>query len=348
MTFAERLLAWYDLHGRHDLPWQHPRSPYRVWIAEIMLQQTQVTTVIPYFERFMTRFPDLASLASTSLDEVLHLWSGLGYYARARNLHRTAGLLMSHRDGEFPLAIDDLAALPGIGRSTAGAILAQSRDQRHPILDGNVRRVLCRYRAIAGWPGTAAIQRRLWALSESLTPQERVCDYTQAIMDLGATVCTRRRPACSDCPLADDCSARLAGEVSAYPEARPKRKLPTRRTTMLLLRDPTGRTCLVRRPPSGIWGGLWSLPECTDGDPRDWARERLGLDVRVEPAVPALRHTFSHFHLDIDVIPATLERPSMDRCMESSELVWYKDGESPAVGIAAPIRRIIENHGDLT
>ncbi|UCE89183.1 MAG: A/G-specific adenine glycosylase, partial [Pseudomonadota bacterium] len=208
---SQQLLAWFDAHGRHDLPWQHPRTPYRVWVSEIMLQQTQVTTVIPYFERFMARFPNVTALADASLDEVLHQWTGLGYYARARNLHKAAGAMRDHHGGEFPVDFEQVLALPGIGRSTAGAILAQSHDQRHAILDGNVKRVLTRLHAIDGWPGQTTVEKQLWVLAERYTPAARCADYTQAIMDLGATVCRRSRPACEACPVSDDCVARREG-----------------------------------------------------------------------------------------------------------------------------------------
>ena len=242
--FHRRLLHWFRHHGRHDLPWQSPRDAYRVWVSEIMLQQTQVATVIPYFERFMARFPDLASLASADLDQVLHLWTGLGYYARARNLHRAAGVIVAEHGGRFPTDFEAVLALPGIGRSTAGAILAQACDQRHAILDGNVRRVLARHRAIEGWPGQKAVENTLWALAEELTPAEDVADYTQAIMDLGATVCTRSQPRCAACPLAEDCQARAAGRQADFPGRRPRKALPERHTRMLLLRDAEGQVLL--------------------------------------------------------------------------------------------------------
>jgi len=258
---ADTLLAWFDTHGRHDLPWQHPRTPYRVWISEIMLQQTQVSTVVPYFERFLQRFPDVHSLAAAAQDDVLALWSGLGYYARARNLHRAAQHIVERHDGKFPTTLEAWLALPGIGRSTAGAILAQAFEQRQPILDGNVRRVLARYHAIDGWPGDRAVQDQLWKRAEAATPHRRIADYTQAIMDLGATVCTRT-PRCNQCPLSTGCGAHRLGRTADFPGRRPRKTLPVRLTAMLVLRDENGRILLVRRPPTGIWGGLWSLPEC--------------------------------------------------------------------------------------
>ncbi|MDQ2694431.1 MAG: A/G-specific adenine glycosylase, partial [Pseudomonadota bacterium] len=278
--FSRRVLDWHDRHGRKNLPWQQAPTPYRVWVAEIMLQQTQVATVIPYYRRFLARFPDIAALADAPLDDVLHLWSGLGYYARARNLHRAAVILRDRHGGELPLDFAALRALPGIGRSTAGAILAQAAGRRHAILDGNVRRVLARYHAVAGWPGQAAVNDALWEYAEGHTPHDRLAAYTQAMMDLGALVCTRRRPACAACPLAGGCQAHAQGRETDYPETRPRRQLPVRATRMLLLCAATGEVLLERRPPSGVWGGLWSFPECPPAaDVAGWCRETLGLEV---------------------------------------------------------------------
>jgi A/G-specific adenine glycosylase len=262
---APALLRWWRAHGRHDLPWQRRRTPYRVWISEIMLQQTQVTTVIPYYRGFMARFPNLRALADAPLDEVLHLWSGLGYYARARNLHRAAQLIRDEYGGRFPRRFEQIAALPGIGRSTAGAILALARGERHAILDGNVRRVLARYHAIKGWSGEKRTEARLWALTEQHTPRNNVAAYTQAIMDLGATLCTRTRPRCNECPLASGCRAHALGRETAFPARRPKKARPVRRTRMLLVTC-VNRVLLERRPPAGVWGGLWSLPTGADGN----------------------------------------------------------------------------------
>ena len=239
-VFQRRLLAWFDEHGRHDLPWQQERTPYRVWVSEIMLQQTQVATVIPYFERFMARFPDVVALAAAEQDEVLHLWTGLGYYARGRNLHKAARVVVAEHGGELPLGLEALAALLGIGRSTAGAIVSQSSGRRAVILDGNVKRSLTRLHAVEGWPGRPAVERRLWALAEHYTPDTRLADYTQAMMDLGATLCRRGRPDCARCPFADVCVAHARGEERRFPESKPKTALPTRTTLMLLLRDERG------------------------------------------------------------------------------------------------------------
>ena len=265
-SFASRLVSWFDSSGRHDLPWQHPRSPYRVWLSEIMLQQTQVQTVIPYFERFVAALPDLPSLAAAEPDDVIALWAGLGYYARARNLHKAAQVCVERHDGELPRDFDALAALPGIGRSTAGAILSQAHGLRYAILDGNVKRTLCRFHGIDGWPGSSAVEKKLWELAEAHLPEERLVDYSQAIMDFGATLCTRSDPSCVLCPLQVDCVALQEGRVEQLPESKPGKPLPERRTMMLVLRDLEGRVLLARRPASGVWSGMWSLPEVADHD----------------------------------------------------------------------------------
>ena len=336
--FAERLLAWFDQHGRHDLPWQANRTPYRVWVSEIMLQQTQVATVIPYFERFMARFPDVAALARAPLDEVLHLWSGLGYYARARNLKRAAEVLHAGHGGEFPLAPEAVAGLPGIGRSTAGAILALSRGLRVPILDGNVKRVLTRHRAIEGWPDAPATLRRLWPLADALTPAVRVADYTQAIMDLGATLCLRRQPACTRCPVAEDCAARAQGEQAAYPTPRPRKSLPRRDTVILL-----ERLLPARRPPSGVWGGLWSFPEVPHADDGAGLARAFGLEPLAPPRVaPAITHTFTHFQLHITPIVLRV-RERGGRLMDSPDSLWYNAHAPAQVGLPRPVAELLHS-----
>lgn len=337
--FAERLLAWYDRHGRKDLPWQRDPTPYRVWVSEVMLQQTQVATVIPYYERFMARFPALADLAAAPEDAVLALWSGLGYYSRARNLHRTAALIAAAHGGTFPATLEQVQALPGIGRSTAGAILALSRGQRHPILDGNVRRVLARYHAINGWPGEAAVERRLWQQAEQHTPTARVAAYTQAIMDLGATLCSRSRPRCGDCPQAAQCQAHAAGEPARYPAPRPRKTLPERQATFLLVSNDAGEVLLERRPPGGIWGGLWSLPEAEGESAAQWCR-RHGLRLRAETPWPVLRHSFSHFHLAIAPLHVRVKEAA-GAVMEAGGAVWYKTELCDQLGLPAPIKRLL-------
>ena len=343
-SFAGRLLYWYDRHGRHDLPWKQQPTPYRVWISEVMLQQTQVATVLPYYERFMQRFPNLPALARAQQDEVLALWTGLGYYARARNLHRSAGLLLANNNGQMPVTLTALQALPGIGRSTAAAILALSHDQRHAILDGNVKRVLSRVFAVSGWPGRGEVSRQLWQLSEQVTPEVRVADYTQAIMDLGASLCSRSRPDCDACPLRDPCAGRASGNPAGFPGKRPAKILPVRASTFLLLRDvpsASGSVLLQQRPPTGLWGGLWGFPECGhDDDPLQWCVDHLGFEVSYRQTGAVIRHSFSHFHLDITPWYGVLKGP-VQRGMEPPDAVWYKPGHAPPGGLAAPVVRLL-------
>lgn len=339
--FSQRALRWFDNHGRKDLPWQQHPSPYRVWVSEIMLQQTQVATVIPYYRRFMARFPEIKDLADADLDEVLHLWSGLGYYARARNLHRAAGIVRDRYQGQMPLDFAALHALPGIGRSTAGAILALSTGQRYPILDGNVKRVLARSYAVEGWPGHSGVLARLWELAEHHTPTERVADYTQAMMDLGAMICTHSQPRCGRCPLTEDCKAHAQGRETAFPAPRPRRDLPVRQTRMLMLQTPEGEVLLERRPPAGIWGGLWSFPECPfDEDVAVWCRDVLSLDSSDIQSWGVLRHTFSHFHLHITPVRIKVNHLP-GRVMEPDRFVWYNTHQPDERGLAAPVQRLI-------
>ena len=316
-SFARRLLAWWDAHGRKDLPWQRERTPYRVWVSEIMLQQTQVSTVVPYFERFVTRFPDVEALARAELDEVLHLWSGLGYYARARNLHRAAGIVVRDHGGVLPDTVAAVQALPGVGRSTAAAIVAQSHGRRAAILDANVKRVLARRHRVAGPVSATATLDELWRLAESHTPAERVADYTQAIMDLGATVCRRSRPLCGDCPVRTDCRARKAGDVERYPEKAPRRKRRLERRRFFVVTDPDGSCLVERRPPRGIWGGLWSPPERDAGESVGAFLEHAGIDAGLIDRVQAsgtFRHGFTHYDLDVEPVYVRLKaRPSMVR-----------------------------------
>jgi A/G-specific adenine glycosylase len=338
--FSTRLLAWFDEHGRKDLPWQTPQDPYRTWVSEIMLQQTQVQTVIPYFERFIQRFPDVTALANAARDEVLAHWSGLGYYARARNLHRAAQVIRDDHGGVFPATFDEVVALPGIGRSTAGAILALSMDQHHAILDGNVKRVLARHEAIAGWPGTTAVAKRLWEVAERNTPRERVADYTQAIMDLGATVCTRSNPACERCPVATDCRALSSGSVTELPGRKPRKDKPLRTTTMVLACH-DGQVYLERRPESGIWGGLWSLPEVNGTSVADWCRERLAREPGEPEEWQVLRHSFSHYDLDIRPIVVRIGAP-LSKVADFADARWHPLDNDPPGGIAAPVSTLIE------
>ncbi len=350
--FADRLLAWYDIHGRNQLPWQSPRSAYRVWLSEVMLQQTQVATVIPYFERFVARFPDFNTLAAADLDEVLALWAGLGYYARGRNLHAAARQVASLYRGEMPNDLEAVQALPGVGRSTAAAILAQAFGARHAILDGNVKRVLARHAAIAGWPGTPKVAERLWAVSERLLPQTRLADYTQAIMDLGATLCTARAPACARCPVADDCVAHRHDRVAEFPSPKPARARPYRRATLLLVENGQGAILLERRPPTGIWGGLWSLPVAAEGESADQLlRERHGVCIEPLDTLPAFRHAFTHFELELtpllcaviddDAVAGDIhERPGQRWLTISARSVDALAG----IGLPAPVLGFLSRH----
>lgn len=339
--FATRVLAWARLEGRHDLPWQRDRTPYRVWISEVMLQQTQVGTAIPYFERFMTRFPDIAALADSNVDEVLHLWSGLGYYSRARNVHKAARLVVERHEGRFPTNIDAVEALPGIGRSTAGAILSLSLDQSHPILDGNVKRVLCRHRALPGWPGASAVNNRLWTLATALLPDSDAGRYTQAMMDLGATVCTRRRPSCLLCPVSTDCKARAEGDPQRYPTPRPKRVRPIRRTEVAVIRDPGGLLLLTRRPPTGVWAGLFGFPELPENlTIETWCRDQLGVVPRQVTPLAVVSHGFTHFELQIVPWLAELKAP-VHSVADADHLLWYNPATPANVGLAAPVSRLI-------
>ena len=342
--FAQRLIDWHRQAGRHDLPWQSDRAAYRVWVSEIMLQQTQVATAIPYFERFMARFPSADALAQAPIDQVLGSWSGLGYYARARNLHKAAQLVVSEHGGELPGNIDLLMTLPGIGRSTAGAILALSASQRHAILDGNVKRVLARHFGVHGWPGQRAVEQQLWSLSEACTPAEQVDVYTQAIMDLGATVCRRSKPACHACPLARTCVALEQGLTGELPGKRPQKSLPVRRSCWLVARRPDGRVLLEKRPPAGLWGGLWCLPEQVTGQPpEDWGRQHLGAKPARVAELEGFRHTFSHFHLDVSPVLLQMNQAPAANVAEAGQ-VWYKHGQSveSELGLAAPVQRLLE------
>ena len=337
--FAERLLAWYDVHGRKDLPWQSSDDPYRVWVSEIMLQQTQVQTVIPYFERFMASFPTVSDLADSELDAVLHHWSGLGYYARARNLHKAAIVVRDEHGGVFPDDIEAVMELPGIGRSTAGAILSLTFGQRHAILDGNVKRVLARHDAIAGWPGKTEVSKKLWTLAEERTPEGRSSEYTQAIMDLGATLCTRSKAQCDRCPVHEDCIALKKGTVTEYPGRKPKKDKPLKTTTMLIASE-GGSVYLERRPEAGIWGGLWSLPELGDRSVQDFCSETFSDAATATETWDVLRHSFSHYDLDIQPIVVRLGRP-LSKVADGDSATWYQLDELPPGGIAAPVMKLI-------
>jgi A/G-specific adenine glycosylase len=336
---ADRLLRWYDQHGRKDLPWQHPRDAYRVWLSEVMLQQTQVVTVIGYFERFIAALPTLRELAAADEDTVLALWSGLGYYRRARFLHRAAQICVEQHAGELPRDLQALCALPGIGRSTAGAILAQAHGLRFAILDGNVKRVLSRHHGIHGHPGESAVERRLWLHAEAHTPDKRVADYTQAIMDLGATLCVRSRPRCGECPLAGDCVAYRDDLTAQLPGRKPGKTLPTRATVMLILRDSSGRVLLERRGPQGVWSGLWSLLEAAGPDDAWRIAQRHARIDDAQTLAPFI-HVFSHYRLTIE--PLLFDRATAWRGIaDNPQLRWCDVDELGALGLPAPVRALL-------
>jgi A/G-specific adenine glycosylase len=342
--FTQRLLAWFEVHGRHNLPWQHNPTPYRVWVSEVMLQQTQVATVIPYYERFMARFPDVESLAASSTDEVLHMWTGLGYYARARNLRACAQALMARQGGEFPVDIEAVTALPGIGRSTAGAILALSRGQRQPILDGNVKRVLARVFGLAGDPGSTTVVARMWAQSDACTPASKVAAYTQAIMDLGATVCSRSRPACTVCPMSSGCIAALEGRQEELPGRKQKRVRGSREATLLIAETGEGGAAAVlveRRPAAGLWGGLWSPPQFeSEFAALDWCRREIGEPESKAHGLAPIHHAFTHFDLRLN--PLRVRCRLNEAVHEGDDRLWYRLGDPPRVGLPQPIRQLFE------
>ncbi len=337
--FAEQVIAWQRRHGRHDLPWQGTRDPYRIWLSEIMLQQTQVSAVIPYFQRFLERFPDLASLAQADEDAVLQRWSGLGYYARARNLHRAARQVVSVHGGTFPREFDAIVALPGIGRSTAGAIAVFAFGARHPILDGNVKRVLVRYFGIDGFSGEKKIANQLWQRAGELLPQRDLENYTQGLMDLGAGICTRRRPQCGLCPLSAECVARRENRTASLPEPRPRKMLPQKHTVMLVLCR-GGEVLLEKRPAPGIWGGLWSFPEvASTAEVEAACRLRFGAEVDGQNLLPEVQHGFTHFNLAIT--PALLQVTRLDSRAAQPGQVWLSLEEAIGAAVPAPVRVIL-------
>ena len=339
--FQQRILAWFDENGRKDLPWQQQITPYKTWLSEIMLQQTQVATVIPYFNRFIQQFADINQLAEASVDSVLHLWSGLGYYARARNLHKTARVI-SENGGFFPDDFNSLMELPGIGRSTAGAILSIAFNNSHPILDGNVRRVLARYHAVSGWPGNNKVSNELWKLSSRYTPTLRVADYTQAMMDLGATLCTRSKPACEKCPINSSCIAKIEDKVSHLPTPKPAKVLPVKQIVFLVLQNKERQVFLQKRPASGIWGGLWSFPEFNSFvEIQDWCADH-DLPIQTVRHRDEQRHTFSHYHLDYTAVIVSTENP-INNVMEVNQSVWYKAEQINNLGLPAPIKRLLQD-----
>lgn len=343
IDFQFSVLTWFDQHGRKDLPWQQNKTPYRVWVSEIMLQQTQVSTVIPYFLRFIERFPTLPTLANASLDEVLHLWTGLGYYSRARNLHRAAKMVMEDYHGEFPIELDALEQLPGIGLSTAGAIRAIAFEKRSAILDGNVKRVLTRLYGIKEWPGDKKTHEKLWNIAEKLTPLERAGAYTQAMMDLGATLCVRGKPVCEKCPVERMCIARSKGIEKTLPKAKPRKALPIRQATFLILKK-NHCVLLEKRPPNGIWGGLWSLPEISGmpglSEIQESCFQRFRCEIGEIKIGESFRHTFSHFHLDIFPVEIAVKKVR-NIIMEDAQQIWYNLRDPSEVGLPAPVKLLL-------
>ncbi len=337
--FSSAVLTWFDEHGRHHLPWQQNTTPYRVWVSEIMLQQTQVATVIPYYQRFMTSFPTIIDLANAPEDKVLQHWAGLGYYARARNLHHAAQQVAA-QGGEFPNTLDGLIALKGIGRSTAGAILALASQQRGVILDGNVKRVLARFNAVSGQANSADTQQQLWALAERLTPHNRVGAYTQAMMDLGATVCTRSKPLCLYCPLQSHCQAFALGMPTAFPEKKTTKTIPTKHAYFLILENQQQEILWVKRPPTGIWGSLWCLPEIvadSEEELRQLLKQRFGIENTNLAYLSRFSHTFSHYHLQLQ--PVRIQAtPSL---IADSDSQWCSLMEAQNLGLPTAMVKLL-------
>lgn len=345
-SFSSRIITWYDKFGRKHLPWQIAKTPYKVWVSEIMLQQTQVSTVIPYYIKFMERFPSIEILAEAPQDEVLHYWTGLGYYARARNLHKSAQIINNDFQGLFPIDFVNVLALPGIGRSTAGAVLSLSLGQHCSILDGNIKRVLARHSAIGGWPGQKIVENQLWKLTDKLTPNQDVQKYNQAMMDMGATICTRSKPACEQCPVAIDCKAQLIGHQSEFPGKKPKKITPEKNAWMLVIVKDK-EVILEKRPPTGIWGGLWCFPEFSTRKDLDEYIQIKSIKLSQEELLPGFRHTFSHFHLDITPVLINLDCWDDKQIMEDKPSVWYNLSNPPKVGLAAATERILASLGSV-
>lgn len=348
-TFQKNVLNWFEHSGRKNLPWQKNITPYRVWVSEIMLQQTQVGTVIDYFNRFMAVFPTIHSLSKAPTDDVLTLWTGLGYYARARNLHKCAKLVCEEHKGKFPNTLDSLMALPGIGKSTAGAILSIAFQQPAAILDGNVKRVLQRFYGIETWYGTPNTLKKLWEIAENLKPQERTADYTQAMMDLGATLCTRSKPDCPHCPLKRHCIAYKENLTASIPAKKPKKRLPTKKTRLLMLENKHGEIYLEKRPNTGIWGGLWSFPEIPLEDKiTEHCQQHLQTDLNNIKTWDSFKHTFSHYHLIITPVHATLKHPSL-KLMAPEQAIWYNPKqENHTLGLSAPVKKLLNQLAEVT
>ena len=342
--FAKKILSFYDQQGRKDLPWQQDINAYRVWVSEIMLQQTQVKTVIPYYLKFMDSFPTLDSLANADIDQVLQHWAGLGYYSRARNLHACAKQVVEQYQGEFPRDLESIVSLPGIGESTGGAILSLTHDLPEAILDGNVKRVLARVFLVDGWYGTSKVSKKLWSLSRQYTPHKRTGDFNQAMMDLGADICNRAKPRCSECPLSTDCAAYLDNKTADYPHRKPRKTIPTKQATLHLITNDRNQIQLIKRPPSGIWGGLWSLPEIDNYD------NELD-DCDQISAIDNFKHTFSHFHLEAKVVHnvdfTNLTGLNLQRLEDNSQLAWHNVSQLDELALPTPIKTFLYKQFNL-
>lgn len=349
-TFATKLIHWQKLHGRNNLPWQNTRDPYAIWISEIMLQQTQVATVVPYYLRFLHRFPDIESVASGAEDEVLALWSGLGYYSRGRNLHRAARLIAREQGGIFPRSLEIIQQLPGIGRSTAAAITVFAYGEQHAILDGNVKRVFARCFGMDGYPGERKNEMLLWRKAEELLPekneQDQIGIYTQALMDLGATICTRAKPKCMTCPLRQECIALRDDRVNRLPAPRPRKPLPEKETVLLMLMR-QGKVLLGKRPATGIWGGLWCLPEMPlSEDALAYCTRHFGMNVEPLAHMPPLDHTFTHFRLRIHPQPLqVISYPAALKAQGQDETMWITPDDALKAAIPAPVRKLLIQYG---
>lgn len=331
VQFASKLLSFYEKSGRKNLPWQKDTTAYRVWVSEVMLQQTQVQTVIPYYQEFMLSFPTVKALAAAHIDEVLHHWQGLGYYSRARNLHQCAKTVVSEFNGEFPDNLEQMQSLSGIGRSTAGAILSLAMNKSTPILDGNVKRVLARVFLVDGWYGKAAVSKTLWQLSEKFTPQNRTANFNQAMMDLGASFCSRSKPVCGSCPLNEHCLAFIHGKTSEYPHKKPKKQIPTKQATFELIMNNNNQVKLIKRPPSGIWGGLWSLPEKAEsGEKRN----------KNEDLIDEFKHTFTHFHLQMKFVIGNSDQKTQ-LIEENQMLAWHNINQLSELAFPTPIKKFL-------
>ncbi|NTS78923.1 A/G-specific adenine glycosylase [Catenovulum sp. SM1970] len=341
--FASRVLAWYHLHGRKNLPWQQDKTLYKVWVSEVMLQQTQVTTVIPYFEKFIDRFPTLADLAAAQEDEVLAHWTGLGYYARGRNLLKAAKTMIAQY-GEFPTELEQVHALPGIGLSTAGAILSSVLQQPHAILDGNVKRVLARHYLVDGWTGNKKVQDKLWEFAKEVTPSKDTHHFNQAMMDIGATVCKRSKPLCEQCPVAETCFAKAQGLQKQYPQPKPKKVLPEKHTFMQILKY-QHQVYLIKRPSSGLWGGLYAFSEFESLDELEQSHATQALNVIKSRELTGFRHTFSHFHLHIT--PVLVELENLPQSISEADSTWYQVDEKRDFGISTPTAKILEEISQL-